>query len=552
MKKPMPTSIESYSKIKDLNYYLVDKTKIIEIFDPIDSVFFIRPRRFGKSLTLSMLGTFYDINYEKDFDKHFKGMYIYDKLNLLKYKPNKVEVIRLNFKNIQWFDSLEWYRAEIEELILSQYFEQWIISKGLMKKYNTWILKLWALLSNIIDTSKQYIFLIDEYDSPVNHAIWIWDYNLADKILEDLKSFYLILKWNDNVAKTVVTGINKLAKSWLFSGANQFVDISFKQNFSHQLGFLEEELKTLLDYTWIKNISLNKLRAFYNWYYFCKTDWCKSVYNPYSMLNFIDNWWEFDMYWAGSGDYKYLYDLVKKLKNNNKNDYEELIENFENLFKWEEITLQLWLLWLNLNIKQIKRVDVLKLMLFTWFLTICKSWLVIANKETFHEILGLYSSILQDEKLVNIDLLDTLKEFVITLKYEKINKFENYINKLIQAILKFRFKYYLKEQAYTLILASVFWFQTEYNVVWEQETWDWYADLVLTPTENDPGYIFEFKRLTEKQKITNAISAKKCIEQIKEKNYVREMRKKNNKVKIYGVGVVMKGKKVIDINVESM
>ena len=139
------------------------------------------------------------------------------------------------------------------------------------------------------------------------------------------------------------------------------------------------------------------------------------------------------------------------------------------------------------------------------------------------------------------------------LKWERIEDVQEYIDYFIQAILKFRFTYYLKEQAYTLILASIFWFQTDYEVIWEQETWDWYADLVLTPTENwYPGYVFEFKRLIDKQKITKSISAKKCIEQIKEKKYVNEMRKKNKNNKIYGVGVVMKGKKVVDMVIEQL
>ena len=190
MNKSMPIGIESYSEIKDFDYYIVDKTKIVEIFDKIKSVFFIRPRRFGKSLTLSMLDTFDDKKYAKSFDKYFEGMYIYNKVHSLKYWPNKFEVIRINFKNVQWFDSLESYRAEMQELILRNYFEQWLISSDLMEKYNKWLLKLWALLNNIIDTSKQYIFLIDEYDTPVNHAIWLWNYDLAEKILEDLKTFY--------------------------------------------------------------------------------------------------------------------------------------------------------------------------------------------------------------------------------------------------------------------------------------------------------------------------------------------------------------------------
>ena len=553
MKKPMPTSIESYTEIKDLDYYFVDKTKIFEIFDTIKSVFFIRPRRFGKSLTLSMLCTFYDVNYAKDFDKYFKGMYIYDKIKLLRYKPNKFEVIRLSFKNIQWFDSLEWYRAKIREIILRNYFDIGIISKELIDNYNSWLLQLWDLLRNIINTSKQYILLIDEYDSPVNHAIWIWDYDLAEKILEDLKSFYLDLKWNPNVAKTIITGINKLAKSWLFSWANQFVDITFDKRFSNKLWFLEEELDTLINYTWIKNVSIEKLRSFYNWYYFCKKNSCKSVYNPYSMLNFIDSWWEFELYWAWSGTYKYLSDLIDKMMIKKNEEYKKLKEDIEGLLNWEKISFEDTEIWLNFNIKSITKTDIFRLMLYTWFLTLSESWLVIANKETLHEIVWIYSYMLQNEKSVNIDLLQTLKEFVLDLKIEKFRNIEYFINNCVLAILKFRFSYYLKEQAYTLILASVLWFQSHYEVIWEQETWDWYADLVLTPTENwYPGYVFEFKRLIDKQKITKSISAKKCIEQIKEKKYVNEMRKKNKNIKIYGVGVVMKGKKVVDMVIEQL
>ena len=553
MKKAMPTSIESYTKIKDLNYYLVDKTKIVEIFDKIDSVFFIRPRRFGKSLTLSMLETFYDERFEKDFAKYFKWMYIYDKVNLLNNKPNKHTVIRLNFKNIQWFDSLEWYRAEIRESILNTYVTKWLISKSLIKEYKNWILKLWALLKNIIDKSKQYIFLIDEYDSPVNHAIWIWDYSLAEQILEDLKTFYLELKWNPNVEKTVITGINKLAKSGLFSGANQFDDITFDENFSDQLWFTQQELDTMLEYSWLKNIDKNKLKNYYNWYNFDAYWLAEKVYNPYCMLKFISKNWRFELYWVWSGTYKYLTDLIDKLMIKKNEEYKKLKEDIEGLLNGEKISLEDTEIWLNFNIKTITKTDIFRLMLYTWFLTMSKSWLVIANKETLHEIVWLYSFVIQNEKSINIDLLHTLKEFVLDLKIEKFRNIEYFINNCIQTILKFRFSYYLKEQTYTLILASVLWFQSHYEVIWEQETWDWYADLVLTPMESGyPGYIFEFKRLTDKQKITKAVSAKKCISQIKEKKYMKEMRKKDKKVKIYAVGVVMKGKKVVEMEIEEL
>ena len=261
------------------------------------------------------------------------------------------------------------------------------------------------------------------------------------------------------------------------------------------------------------------------------------------------------------------------------NEYIKLKKSIEDLFKWKQVTFDTIELGLNFELEDIDSIDVFRLMLYTWFITLSGSWLVIANKETFYELLSLYSFILKKEKLIDFNLLRLLSQFVLEIKMENFDNFEDHINQFIQAILKFRFTYYLKEQAYTLILASIFWFQTDYEVIWEQETWDWYADLVLTPTESGyPGYIFEFKRLTDKQmkqpwlegglkwleagfnwsqeggrsSMWNVKLVKKCITQIKEKKYVKEMRKKNKKMKIYAVWVVMKGKKVVEMEIEEV
>ncbi len=300
--KSLPIGRQSFKDILERNELYVDKTKYLYELVKNGGVYFLsRPRRFGKSLTLSTLKEIFEGNKEI-----FKGLWIYE----ADYDWKKYPIIRVDFSGMKpenpnhLKDGInsnlnliaEKYQVQLTEVHYDLRFKQLIIQ-----------------LSKL----GQIVILIDEYDKPIiDH---LEKPELAKEMREIMKGFYTIIKASDEYIRFVfLTGVSKFSKAGVFSGLNNLNDISMDRNFSAMLGITHEELKEnfkeyILGFSNELKLSeeelLTKIKHWYNGY--CFSGVCEKVYNPFSTLLLFDKQ-EFKNYWFETGTPSFLVKLMRE------------------------------------------------------------------------------------------------------------------------------------------------------------------------------------------------------------------------------------------------
>ena len=261
----LPIGIQTFRQIIEENYLYIDKTKeALNLINSYKYSFLSRPRRFGKSLFLDTLRNIFEGNKEL-----FKGLYIYDKWDFEKYpvikidwsgdfktmestKKEAIKILRDNQENLEIECFEETPDICFEELIQKAY-----------KKYK-----------------KPVVILIDEYDKPILDNIE--NPKRAIENRDFLRSIYVKLKKNDEYIKfAFLTGVSKFSKASIFSGLNQLVDISFEEEFGNICGYTHENLQNEFN-EYSRNFDLEKIKEWYNGYYFLKD----RIYNPFDILRF--------------------------------------------------------------------------------------------------------------------------------------------------------------------------------------------------------------------------------------------------------------------------
>ena len=299
--KKLPLGIQTFKKLIEEDCLYIDKTKYIYKIVTEGSIYFLsRPRRFGKSLTLSTLGSLFEGDKEL-----FKGLYIYDQ----PWEWKKWPVLRFDFSV---------FSESFEPEILVNHIEQTIESNA--KAYNISLIKnsydqrFQELLENLPDKA---VILVDEYDKPILN--YITDPEKAGKVKEILKGFYTVIKAADaHVRFAFLTGVTKFAKISVFSGLNNLTDLTMKKAYAEICGYTEKELDNYfgdefkiisneMDLT--ENILREKIREWYNGFRFSSKD--VRVYNPISILNFVSDR-EFKPYWFETGTPTFLTQLMKQ------------------------------------------------------------------------------------------------------------------------------------------------------------------------------------------------------------------------------------------------
>jgi hypothetical protein len=266
--KLLPIGIQTFEKIRNSNYYYVDKTMFVKKLENGGYYFLSRPRRFGKSLFLDTLKEAFSGNKEL-----FKGLYLYDNWNWEKRYP----IIKISFAsgNIRTSDILldlmtsqvnrisEKEQINLKEKRPSQMFLELI--EKLYEKYN-----------------QQVVVLIDEYDKPILDAIE--NIEIARENREILKDFYSVLKDADPYLKLVfLTGVSRFSKVSIFSGLNQLNDITIDPSFATVCGYTQSELESVFEDR-LKDFDKEKIKEWYNGY-----NWLgESVYNPFDILLLFD------------------------------------------------------------------------------------------------------------------------------------------------------------------------------------------------------------------------------------------------------------------------
>ena len=291
--KKLPIGIQTFSEIINEDYLYIDKTGIAySLIDNFKYVFLSRPRRFGKSLFLDTLKNIFEGKREL-----FRGLLIEEHWNWEVSYP----VIKISFsggihsKADLEEDLLYILKSNEERLGLecinkskAQYFFAELIKKA-SQKYQ-----------------QRVVIVVDEYDKPILDNIE----NISEALVirDGMRDFYTKIKENDEYLRfAFLTGVSKFSKVSLFSGLNNLEDISLNPDYGNVCGYTQLDLETTFA-PYLEGVDMEQVKRWYNGYNFLGD----KVYNPYDILLFIKNNYEFDNYWFETGTPRFLVELIKK------------------------------------------------------------------------------------------------------------------------------------------------------------------------------------------------------------------------------------------------
>ncbi|TCO56207.1 AAA family ATPase, partial [Caldanaerobacter subterraneus] len=303
--KKIPYGMSNFRAMREEGYLYVDKTMYIEKIENLNSkyLFFIRPRRFGKSLFLSTLENYYDINTEKDFEKLFGNLYIGKNPTKLK---NSYMILKLNFSglNTENKDQLkESFLLSVKNSInafLNRYEGILENTEEIRKKIDqtTDMNAVVMTLINAIEKAGKKIYLIiDEYDHFANDIIAMGDNEFYREIVRAsgfVRDFYETLKIGTEsvIDRIFITGISPIMLDDLTSGFNIALNVTMDLSLNEMLGFTEEEVEKVLEEVGIeekeREKSLEELKKLYDGYLF-SAEAQKRIYNPDMVLYYLDS-----------------------------------------------------------------------------------------------------------------------------------------------------------------------------------------------------------------------------------------------------------------------
>ena len=499
-KKKLPIGISDFKEIIENNYYYFDKTKFIEniLEDGSKVKLFTRPRRFGKTLNISMLKYFFDIKNKDENRKLFENLEI-SKSEYFE-KQGNFFVISISFKN---YDTENWESGfnTIKNEIKLLYNEFYLIRDNLnqsdladfdaiwLKKDNAdWINSLFNLTRYLYEISgKKVIVLIDEYDQPIIDSYIKGNY---EKCIAFFKAFYgKVLKDNNYLEMGILTGILRVAKENVFSGLNNLeVHTILDDEFTEYFGIMENEVEKSLEDFDLK-YELNDVQKWYNGYLFGE----KKVYNPWSIINFL-NRGNLKSYWVNTSGNGLIKLYLQKLKNDIFDDFSKLL-NKESILKRinNNMTFE--------NLKTNFGKNIWNLFFHSGYLTLADKYDVMKKNASIKipnkEILEMFS-----EMFIEIYFKDseTFLDMTDALTTGNIEKFKFELNKiLLENIGIFDVIGIYKEQFYHgLMLGLILMLKNEYEISSNNFAGKGRYDLLLKPKnifERKEGIIIELKAI---------------------------------------------------------
>jgi hypothetical protein len=552
MSRQLAIGVSDFRKLRENDYYYVDKSLFIkEVINRSSEVLLLpRPRRFGKTLNLSMLRYFLE-KCEDSLAYLFKGLAIEQDSKIMQHQ-GQYPVIFLTFKSCK-SSSIKECLSEIRRLLKNLYLEHKVsvyskLSVNEQKDYDLitdkqgditdWQSAL-SLLMQILhrQTGKRVIVLLDEYDAPIHAG---QEHGYYKKIVLFLKILLgNALKDNPDLEKGIVTGVLRIAKESIFSDLNNLDVFSLLElEFQDFFGFTEEEIEQLTtDFELMESLAI--LKTWYNGYLFGN----KVIYNPWSVLSFITRKQKIPRpYWINTASESLLQDIITRAKP----DFQKQIET---LLAGGTITTSL-----NENIVlrdfESNEPNIWSLLVFSGYLKPV-SW-----------------TLKEDEPIYEV----AIPNLEVRLFYRKTIKFwvqntvgSERLQKLLQALTKTDFKTFgelLKEMVlavlsfhdtggdepekvyHAFVLGLLTHLTDRYQIRSNRESGYGRYDVLMIPHQKtEPGFIFEFKKVNKSEEKNETEAMKSALKQIKDQQYTIELREQGVKI-IWGIGVVVKGKKV--------
>jgi len=510
--KLLPIGIQTFEKIRNSNYYYVDKTMFVKKLEEGGYYFLSRPRRFGKSLFLDTLKEAFSGNKEL-----FKGLYLYDNWDWEKRYP------------IVKFDLSQAYPDTEENLIESlKSFLDDIARLHHIKLTKRLIpLKFQELIQKLYEKYNQkVVVLIDEYDKPILDVIE--DIEKARRNRDILKKFFEILKPSDPYLKLVfLTGVSRFSKVSIFSGLNQLNDITIDPSFATVCGYTQSELESVFENS-LKDFDKNKVKEWYNGYAWLG----ERVYNPFDILLLFDKKM-FKPYWFETAAPTFLIKLFMK------NQY--YIPELENLEVGEEILS-------NLDVENIFPEN---LLFQAGYLTI-KDYKIVGSKNVFKlsypnfEVRMSFNDAFLTYILRNPPLKDKAEINLITAIQEKnIDKLKDIIYTFLASIPHdwYRSNNIASYEGFYASIVYAFFNGAGLNLRVEDSTSVGRIDLSIL--SEDTIYIIEFKVVEDKEEY-------KALKQIKEKKYYEKYMGKYQEIYLIGIEFSKKDKNVVGFEWEKL
>ena len=304
-KKAVPVGIEDFKELIQEGYYYIDKTLLIDemLMNKSKVTLFTRPRRFGKTLNMSMIKYFFDVKDKEENKKLFENL----KVSNSEYmsEQGKYPVIFISLKDLKedtWEECLE----SIKDIMYKIFNEYSFLREKLNIVEKRQFDKIWEITGNernfktsLLDLSnylnkyygEKVIILIDEYDAPIINA---FDKGYYNEAISFFQTFYSsALKTNNSLKYGILTGITRIIKEGIFSGLNNlYVNTILSKDYSEYFGLLENEVIEMLEYFDMK-YKIEEVREWYNGYIFGES----KVYNPWSIVNYVREK-KIKAYWA--------------------------------------------------------------------------------------------------------------------------------------------------------------------------------------------------------------------------------------------------------------
>jgi len=552
-KKKLPIGLSDFKEIIEYDYYYFDKTKFIEniLEDRSKVKLFTRPRRFGKTLNMSMLKYFFDVK-NKDENKN-----LFEGLNISKSeyfnKQGEFPVISISFKDYNeknWKSGFREVKGIIERLYTKYKFLTEKMDEIEIEKFNSvrrtldladWKNSLLNLSKYLYEYyGKKVIVLIDEYDQPIINSYINGYYN---ETIDFFKSFYgSVLKDNEYLEMSIITGILRVAKENIFSGLNNLeVHTILDSEFTEYFGIMENEVEEALkDFN--LEYELKDVQKWYNGYLFGDS----KVYNPWSIINFLKKG-KLRPYWVNTSGNGLIQLYLEKLKNEIFDEFSRLL-NKENIFETINDSMTFG------NLEANFEKNIWNLFFHSGYLTLAKKndedeeevYLKIPNEE----ILKMFSKM-----FIEVYFRDSnnFSKFTNALKSGDIEKFKFELNKILlenTGIFDVNGNY--KEQFYHgLMLGLILKLRNEYEITSNGFAGKGRYDLLLKPKNilgGREGIIFELKIVNLVEKLEKDNFKKKlekeceiALRQIDEKKYSSVLRNAGIE-KVLKIGIAFLGK----------
>lgn len=541
----LPVGIDDFRKLRESDFYYVDKTRLIEqlLLNWSEVTLFTRPRRFGKTLNMSMLKSFFDIGTDEAL---FDGLYISGNKELCDEYMGKYPVIFLSLKGVEGLTYEEAFEAfvrimgkevnrvsfladsdKLTQIEREQYKGLTIMKNGRLAFDKEKLISSLQLLSQLLykHYGKKTVILIDEYDVPLDKAFQNGYYNEMVSLIRGL--FGQALKTNEFLQFAVLTGCLRISKESIFTGLNNFKVMSITDSrFDEQFGFTDEEVRKLLsDYG--MDSHFDEVKEWYDGYHFGRAD----VYCPWDVINHADHLRDDgdakpQTYWINSSGNSLVRRLINRADSSTKDEIERLIagEAIEKVIRqdltYDEIENSIDNIWSVLfttgyltKVGEVKLAD-------------SESYaykLIIPNKEVREvfvlQIQEWFKAVVANDN----DTMKLLSKAILDKDETILARQLNIVMGRMISILDTKAPDDMKENFYHgLLLGLLRGSNPEWLIRSNRESGDGFSDILIKPENPDLGIVIEVKYAKEFKKLDAACDA--AMAQIKEKRYDETLR----------------------------